>query len=58
LPSNYHNFEFDNTPISQVFTTLEKAYGIEIVYDEGFNESMLLTAPLGNESLLKNESSL
>lgn len=53
LPSNYHNFEFDNTPISQVFTTLEKAYGIEIVYDEDLMKACFLTAPLGNESLFE-----
>lgn len=50
-PSTFQNFEFDNTPISIVFATLQKAYGIEIVYDEDLMKKCYLTAPLGDEPL-------
>ncbi|MEA5256690.1 FecR family protein [Arcicella aquatica] len=53
LPPVNQNFEFDNTPISEVFATLQKAYGIEIVYDEDLMKACFLTAPLGNESLFE-----
>jgi transmembrane sensor len=46
------DFMFDNAPIAEVFKTLEKAYGIEIVYNEETMKHCFLTAPLGSESLM------
>lgn len=48
-----HNFIFDNTPIKDVFKTLEHAYGIEIIYNEEIMKNCYLTAPLGSESLFE-----
>lgn len=45
------SFDFDNTPIAEVFARLEKAYGVSIVYDEELMKNCFLTAPLGNEPL-------
>lgn len=45
------SFNFDNTPIEQVFETLEKSYGVEIVYDIEVLKSCTVTAPLADESL-------
>lgn len=44
-------FEFNDTPLSQVFSTLQKAYGIEIIYDPELVENRTLRVSLDNESL-------
>ncbi len=44
-------FVFDETPISKVFTELEKAYGLHIIYDEKNMEKCYLTASFSDESL-------
>lgn len=44
-------FEFDETPVSQVFELIEKAYGVNIVYDPELLSSCTLTASLTDESL-------
>jgi len=44
-------FVFDEAPIAEVFATLEKAYGIQIIYDEKTMEKCYLTASLSDESL-------
>jgi transmembrane sensor len=52
LPSLKGNvFNFENTPIGEVFRTLEKAYGIEIIFDEEVMDNCFITAPLGSEPL-------
>lgn len=52
LPSLKGNaFNFENTPIREVFRTLEKAYGIEIIFDEEVMNNCFITAPLGSEPL-------
>lgn len=52
LPSLTGNaFNFENTPIKEAFRTLEKAYGIEIIFDEEVMSNCFITAPLGTEPL-------
>jgi len=50
-PEQNRDFSFTETPISQVFATLETAYGVDIVYDADALQRCSLTAPLGNEPL-------
>lgn len=45
------SFEFDDVPFSQVVDTIEKAYGVEIVYDEELLAECRLTAFLSDEPL-------
>jgi len=45
------DFAFDNTPIAEVFRTMEKAYGIEIIYNEEVMKHCYITAPLGAEPM-------
>jgi ferric-dicitrate binding protein FerR (iron transport regulator) len=40
------SFDFDETPVSEVFRTLEKAYGVDIVYDESQLGNCSLSATL------------
>lgn len=47
------SFNFINTPVAEVFDTLEKAFGVEIVYEEELLKQCQVTAPLGTESLYK-----
>jgi len=47
------NFLFDNEPIGNVFHTLEKAYGVEIIFEDVVMQNCFLTAPLGNEPLFE-----
>lgn len=47
------DFNFDNTPISEVFQRLQDAYSIEIIFDEENMKNCFLTAPLGSESLFE-----
>ncbi|CAG4999880.1 hypothetical protein DYBT9275_02334 [Dyadobacter sp. CECT 9275] len=42
---------FDETPVTEVFAMLEKAYGIEIVYDEKVLANCFLTANLTDVTL-------
>ena len=44
-------FEFEDTPASEVFDTIGKAYGIEILYDEELLKDCPLTATLENQTL-------
>jgi ferric-dicitrate binding protein FerR (iron transport regulator) len=44
-------FEFEDTPASEVFETIAKAYGIEILYDEELLKDCPLTATLDNQTL-------
>lgn len=43
------SFQFDNTPISEVFALLEKTYGLPISYDKTVMQNCALTVPLSNE---------
>ncbi len=48
LNSKIQNFEFKDTPLTEVFQQLEKAYGIEIVYDAEVLGTCSLNASLNN----------
>ena len=45
------HFEFEDTPTSEVFASIGKAYGIDILYDEELLSGCPLTATLDNQSL-------
>jgi len=46
-----HNFEFDETPVSEVFSELQKAYGIEIIFDKNIMNECPITARLSEMTL-------
>ncbi|RRB04733.1 FecR family protein [Larkinella rosea] len=52
-PAKYQLFSFKRTPIAEVFATLEKSYGIKIVYDEEVMKDCYLTASLDDEPLFE-----
>ncbi len=45
------DFEFDETPVNEVFRRLEQAYGIDIVYEAEVLTDCALTASLTDENL-------
>jgi transmembrane sensor len=47
------NFNFDETPVQEVFAHLEKAYGINIVFNKEILKKCQLTASLNNENLFQ-----
>jgi transmembrane sensor len=49
--SKVPHFEFEDTPASEVFAAIGKAYGIEIIYDEELLKDCPLTAALENQPL-------
>ncbi len=49
--TNKKEFDFDRTPLPEVFSTLEKAYGIEIIYDRDLLAGRLLKVSLEDETL-------
>lgn len=53
MPEENQHFEFSRIPIAQVFATLEKAYGVDIIFDEELMAYCTLTASLGKETLFK-----
>lgn len=53
VPIQNQVFEFNNVPIADVFKTLEKAYGINIVYDAEVMKNCYLTASLDDEPLFE-----
>lgn len=46
-------FEFDDTPASKIFQSIESSYGVEIAYDEKLLGNCLLTASLTDENLFE-----
>ncbi|WP_149242158.1 FecR family protein [Dyadobacter sp. 32] len=44
-------FDFNDTPLKQVFDSLQTAYGVEIIYNLELVENRTLRVNLGNESL-------
>lgn len=50
---NANDFIFENTPAKEVLKTLQKAYGIEIIFDEEIMSNCFFTAPLGSEPLFE-----
>lgn len=53
MPIQRSMFEFSGTSISQVFASLEKAYGVEIVFDADVMKNCYLTASLDDEPLFE-----
>ncbi|MFY7889143.1 MAG: FecR family protein [Spirosomataceae bacterium] len=53
LPIQQQQFNFDRTPISEVFTSLEKFYGLKIIYDAEVMKNCYLTASLDDEPLFE-----
>jgi len=45
------DFKFKGTPVDSVFKAIEKAYGINIIYDEGSFKNRSFTATLNLESM-------
>lgn len=45
------HFEFDETPVSAVFSALQSAYGIDIIYDKNIMDECPITATLTEMSL-------
>ncbi|PQA54569.1 FecR family protein [Siphonobacter curvatus] len=52
-PEGTQSFVFEETPIAQVFHTLETSYGVTITYNTDLLNHCRLTAPLGNEPFFK-----
>ncbi|WP_041258290.1 FecR family protein [Fibrella aestuarina] len=52
-PSQKNPFVFDDTPIPTVFTTLERAYGVNIVFDSDLLANCPLTAELTDQPLFE-----
>lgn len=50
VPGRSYTFEFDNTPLRDVFKVLSEAYGIDIVYSEPYQDRTL-TVSLEDEPL-------
>jgi transmembrane sensor len=46
-------FDFDNTPLAEVFAKLESAYGVEIIYDNELVSNRSLKVSLADESLFE-----
>src|SRR6218665_3617120 len=46
-------FSFKNGPIDEIFSALEKAYGVEIIYDKEVMANCRLTTSLTNETLFE-----
>ncbi len=51
IPDRQIPFDFDNTPLPDVFALLTEAYGIEIIYDTAQLEDRTLTVSLEDEPL-------
>lgn len=52
-PSTRSAFVFDETPLPRVFDALEKAYGVDIIYNEGLFANCPLTATLTDQTLFE-----
>lgn len=53
LPIQSQSFEFKGTPITEVFATLEKSYGVKIIHDAEVMKNCFLTASLSDEPLFE-----
>ncbi len=56
LPIQKEQFNFERTPINDVFTSLEKFYGLKIIYDAEVMKQCYLTASLDDEPLFEKLS--
>lgn len=50
---NTYNFNFDEVPVATVFAVLQKAYGIEIIYDKNLMNDCPITATLTEMTLFE-----
>ncbi|RFS17435.1 FecR family protein [Emticicia sp. C21] len=46
-------FSFKNAPVDEIFSALQKAYGVEIIYDKEVMSNCRLTTSLTNETLFE-----
>ncbi len=46
-------FEFDDAPVADVFDAIEKAYGVDVIYDEELMQHCSLTLSLDQEDLFQ-----
>ncbi|CAG5068218.1 hypothetical protein DYBT9623_00947 [Dyadobacter sp. CECT 9623] len=53
LPIQRQSFDFKATPVSEVFATLEKSYGVKIIFDAEVMHNCYLTASLSDEPLFE-----
>ena len=51
--SHLPSFSFEDVPAADVFQTLEKVYGIDVVFDEELMKNCTLTVNLSNEDLFQ-----
>lgn len=51
IPIENQSFTYNETPVSEVFSSLEKAYGIDITFNEQVMSHCSVTATLGDEPL-------
>ncbi len=47
------DFDFEDAPIADVFDILERAYQVDIIFDEELMSNCFFTAPLGSEQLFE-----
>lgn len=47
------DFDFESAPIASVFDVLERAYQVDIIFDEELMSNCFFTAPLGSEQLFE-----
>ena len=52
-PERNQHFVFENTPVADVFRTLEESYGVTITFDAESLKQCSITAPLGDEPLFR-----
>lgn len=51
IPIENQSFNYNETPVSEVFSSLERAYGVRIDYNEKVMAQCSITATLGDEPL-------
>lgn len=52
-PAFHNNFTFEHAPIDSVFAKLQRAYGVEILFDRETMKNCFITAPLRSEPLFE-----
>ncbi|GAB3985524.1 FecR family protein [Spirosoma daeguense] len=53
LPKEIQSFEFEDASVSNVFASIEKAYGVDVIYDEEVMQHCTLTLSLEQEDLFQ-----
>lgn len=52
-PKEIESFEFEDSSVGKVFESIEKAYGVDVIYDEEVMQYCTLTLSLGQEDLFQ-----